>query len=986
MNAGAATAATGAKPARSLGRPDPVRVPAATYRLQFNRNFTFRDAARVLGYLDALAVTDVYASPLLAARPGSLHGYDLTDPGRLNPELGTQEDFRAFLSALQARSMGLLLDVVPNHMCIVHPSNAWWWDVLENGPSSPYSRFFDIEWRPPKEELANKVLLPVLGDQYGVVLEKGEISVHYVSGAFAVRVYDLQLPAAPRSWPQILLPVLERLRVLLGASHEHVLELESLLTAIDHLPPRHVTEEEKVRERQREKEIIKRRLADLFERCASARELLHEELRDLNGRPGDPKSFDRLETFLSEQAYRLSFWRVAADEINYRRFFDINELAAIRVEEPEVFAAVHGLVLRLVGEGAVTGLRVDHPDGLFEPARYFRQLQRACHEARRAGPHDRRPFYIVAEKILTGDEELRRDWEIEGTTGYGFLNFLNGLFVDPAARRALERLYASFTGWTQPYRDLVYECKRLVLHVSLSSELNVLARKLDKISEQHRWSRDFTLENLRDALRELIACFPIYRTYLGSEDCAPSAEDERHIRAAVAAAKARNPAISGSVFDFLESLLLLRHPEGLNEEQREERRLFVMRLQQFTAPVMAKGLEDTAFYRYYPLASLNEVGGNPRRFGVSPGFFHSKNRIRRAAWPNAMLATTTHDAKRSEDVRARINVLSEIPAEWGRALRRWREINRRHKTALADGPAPDANEEYLFYQTLLGVWPLGTADEAEHARLVGRLQAYMEKALREAKLHTSWVSPNLPYEEAVKRFVAGVLSPDPDNRFLADFAAVVAGVARAGMWNSLSQVVLKVASPGVPDFYQGSELWDFRLVDPDNRGPVDFELRRQMLRRLEEQLASLGPAELVRSLTAAPEDGAIKLYVTSRALRFRRARPELFLRGSYLPLRPVGPLRRHLVAFARKHGRSVAIAVAGRLFMGLGAGDGPPVGNEVWRDAAVLLRRDVVCPSYRDVFTGRTLTPVARDGQRVLTAADVFSHLPVALLEGHREG
>jgi (1->4)-alpha-D-glucan 1-alpha-D-glucosylmutase len=961
-------------------------VPAATYRLQFHGNFTFRDAAEIVGYLDALGVTDVYASPLLGARPGSLHGYDLTDPGRLNAEIGTEDDFRAFVSALQRRGMGLLLDVVPNHMCIVHPSNAWWWDVLENGPSSPYSRFFDIEWRPPKEELADKVLLPVLADQYGLVLENGEISVHYVSGAFAVRIYDLQLPAAPRSWPQILLAVLDRLKALLGASHEHVLELESLLTAIDHLPPRHVTEEEKVRERQREKEIIKRRLADLFGRCDSAREILNDELRDLNGRPGDPKSFDRLEAFLAEQAYRLSFWRVAADEINYRRFFDINELAAIRVEEPEVFEAVHRLVVRLVGEGSVTGLRVDHPDGLFEPARYFRQLQRACREARRAGPHDRRPFYIVAEKILTGDEELRRDWEIEGTTGYGFLNFLNGLFVDPGARRAMERVYASFTGWNPLYRDLVYECKRLALQVSLSSELNVLARKLDKISEQHRSTRDFTLENLRDALRELIACFPIYRTYLGSEDCAPSAEDERHIRAAVAAAKARNPAISGSVFDFLESLLLLRHPDGLDEVQRAERRLFVMRLQQFTAPVMAKGLEDTAFYRYYPLASLNEVGGNPRRFGVAPGFFHSKNRIRQSEWPNAMLATTTHDAKRSEDVRARINVLSEIPAEWGRALRRWREINRRHKTAVADGPAPDANEEYLFYQTLLGIWPLGTVDEAEHARLVGRLQSYMEKALREAKVHTSWVSPNLPYEEAVKRFVAAVLSLDSDNRFLADFTGVLAAVARAGMWNSLSQVVLKVASPGVPDFYQGSELWDFRLVDPDNRGPVDFGLRTQMLRRLEERLAAMGPAEVVRSLMDAPEDGAIKLYVTSRALRFRRAARELFLRGSYLPLRPAGAQRRHMVAFARKHGRAVAIAAAGRFFWALGARDTLPVGDEVWRDSGVLLRREVVCTSYRDVFTGRTLTPVARDGHLMLPAAQLFFHLPVALLQGETGG
>lgn len=980
MNAGTPAPPAQAKVCR--GRPDPVRVPASTYRLQFHRDFTFRNASGLVEYLDALGVTDCYASPLLTARPGSQHGYDMTDPGRLNPEIGTEEEFQAFVSALHGRNMGLLMDIVPNHMCIVHPSNVWWWDVLENGPSSPYSRFFDIEWRPPKEELADKVLLPILGDQYGRVLENGEISVLYESGAFRVRVYDLQLPAAPRSWMTVLAPVLDRLRDRLGASHEHVVELESILTAIRHLPPRSVIEEDKVRERQREKEIIKRRLAQLFETCAAAREMLDGELGDLNGCPGDPRSFDRLEAFLADQAYRLSFWRVAADEINYRRFFDINELAAIRVEAVEVFQALHQLVLRFVGEGLVAGLRVDHPDGLFEPARYFRELQQACRDARRAWQQDLRPFYIVAEKIVTGDEELRQDWEIEGTTGYGFLNFLNGLFVDPAGQRTMERVYASFTGWNQAYRDLVYECKRLVLQVSLSSELNVLARKLDKISEQHRWSRDFTLENLRDALRELIACFPVYRTYVGANHDRPSPEDERHIRAAVAAAKARNPAISASVFDFLESVLLLRHPDGLDDEQRAERRLFVMRLQQFTAPVMAKGLEDTAFYRYYPLASLNEVGGNPRRFGISPAFFHAKNRVRRAEWPNAMLATSTHDTKRAEDVRARINVLSEIPAEWGRALRRWREINRRHKTAYGEALAPDANEEYLFYQTLIGVWPLEGVDEGGRHRLVKRLQAYMEKALREAKVHTSWVSPNLPYEEAVRHFVAAVLSPEAENRFLSEFAGFHTAVARAAVWNSLAQVVLKIASPGVPDFYQGSELWDFRLVDPDNRSPVDFDLRRRMLRRLDEELAALGPAELVRRLAEAPQDGAIKLYVTSRGLWFRRAARELFLKGVYLPLRPVGVQRKHVVAFARKRGRQVAVAVVGRFFITLGGHSSAPTGRKVWGDTVVLLRRDLVCPVFRDIFTGRSLTAVARGGQQELAAADLFSHLPVALLEG----
>lgn len=981
MSAGTPAASGRPRPSRAR-RTDPVRVPAATYRLQFNRQFTFGDATALVSYLDALGITDCYASPLLAARPGSLHGYDVTDHSRLNPEVGTEEEFRAFTAELRRRNMGLVLDVVPNHMCIAHPSNTWWWDVLENGPSSPYAKYFDIEWRPPKEELADRVLLPILGDQFGRVLENGQIQLRYAAGTFWVEVYDLRLPAAPRSWTIILAPVLDRLRARLGEEHEHVLELESILTAIRHLPPRNATAEDQIRERQREKEVIKRRLDELVQASGAAREALEEELREINGRPGEPRSFDRLEALLEQQAYRLSFWRVAADEINYRRFFDINELAALRVEDPEVFEAVHRLVFRLVAEGAVTGLRVDHPDGLFEPAGYFRRLQDACRQARNAAKADRRPFYIVAEKIVIGDEELRPDWAIEGTTGYGFLNCLNGLFVDSANQAAIGRLYTSLTGWRRPYLDLVYECKRLVLHVALSSELNVLARQLDKISEQHRWSRDFTLENLRDALRELIACFPIYRTYIGSGDEQPSTEDARHIQAALASAKTRNPALSASVFDFLESVLLLRHPEGLSEEQRAERRLFVMRLQQFTAPVMAKGLEDTAFYRYLPLASLNEVGGDPQRFGVSPGFFHAKNRIRLAQWPNAMVATTTHDAKRSEDVRARLNVLSEIPADWGRAVHSWREINRRHKTPMEDGLAPDANEEYLFYQTLVGIWPPGDVSEDEHRRLLERIQRYMEKALREAKVHTSWVRPNHPYEETVQRFIASALAREPENRFLPQFLAFQHRISRAGLWTSLAQVLLKIASPGVADFYQGSELWDFRLVDPDNRAPVDFHLRQTLLRRLDESEAASGRAALVRSLVAAPEDGALKLYVTSRALRFRRRTPELFLKGAYVPLRIVGARRRHVVAFARLRRGAIAIAVAGRFFLSLGASGGWPPEEQTWGDTAIVLPRRLARPSYRDIFSARPRVLQMRGASLVLPLAEVLSDLPVALLEG----
>ncbi len=951
---------------------EPPRRPFATYRLQFSPSFTFRQAAELADYFAQLGVSHCYASPIFAARPGSTHGYDVTDPTRINPEMGGEEGFGEFVSALRQQGLGLIMDVVPNHMCISHPSNCWWWDVLENGPSSPYARFFDVDWRPPKAELADKVLLPVLGDQYGRVLENQQLTVRYADGAFVLSYGELRLPLAPRSWFHVLAPLLERARSVLGESHEDVLELESILTALEHLPPRTETDPTKLRERLREKQIIKKRLARLMEGSLALQALLTQEVEAVNGRKGDPRSFDRLERMLADQAYRLAYWRVAADEINYRRFFDINDYAAIRVEDAEVFAATHWLVGRLVASGAVQGLRVDHPDGLFEPEKYFRDLHALC----RSDPN--LPFYIVAEKILLGDEALRPGWQIQGTTGYGFLNTLNGLFVAPEAKTAFGRLFRKLTGRTQPFADLVYECKRLIMAVSLCAEWNVLARRLDQISEQHRWSRDFTLESLREALREVVACFPIYRTYISSQAERPDPEDERHIRHAIADAKKRNPAIDESVFDFIQSVLLLEDPEGLDQQQREERRLFVMRLQQYTGPVMAKGLEDTAFYRYHPLASLNEVGGEPEHFGVSASLFHRKNAERRRLFPYAMLATSTHDTKRSEDVRARLNALSEIPREWSAAVQRWRRWNQSHKQPVGGVPAPSVADEYLLYQTLLGVWPFEPLGPEQTARFTQRIQDYMQKAAREAKAHTSWISPNTAYEDALRHFVAAVLAPEAGNRFLSDFLAFQAPLARAGMLNSLSQVVLKITSPGVPDFYQGTELWDFSLVDPDNRSPVDFALRRRLLERL--QTAEEPPAELLRQLLARPGDGALKLYVTWKSLQLRKWFPELFCRGSYSSLRAEGARSKHVVAFARQRASTVVLALAGRFFLRLPARDFPPVGEPAWADTVVLLPRRLKCRLYRDVFSGELVKVEGRNGANSVPLARAFAHLPVALL------
>jgi (1->4)-alpha-D-glucan 1-alpha-D-glucosylmutase len=918
------------------------------------------------------------------ARRGSLHGYDVVDHSRLDPEIGTEQDFREFAQSLERHGMGLIVDVVPNHMCISESDNQQWWDVLENGPYSAFAHWFDIDWAPPKAELANKVLLPVLGDQYGRALESQELTVVYDRGAFCLAYYDRRLPLTPRSWALFLTPALLAMKLQLSGEPPAILELESILTALSHLPYSAEISETTVRELQREKEVIKQRLAKLVESSALACQAIEESLQSVNGRKGDPRSFDALERVLACQFYRLSHWRVAADEINYRRFFDINDLAAIRAEDPDVFRAIHARIFELIEQGYVTGIRVDHPDGLYDPAKYFRDLQTACRDAQtKAGVLPGRPFFVVCEKILIGDEELRDDWAIEGTTGYGFLNFLNGLFVDPSKHRALDRLYQAFTGASQSYESLLYHAKKLVLHVSMSSELNVMSRELDRISEQHRWSRDFTLESLRSALLETIACFSVYRTYITLDVERLDAEDERHISVAFDRAKRQNRAINESVFDFLQSVLLRDDPEGLTPAQRAQRRHFVMRFQQFTGPVMAKGMEDTAFYRHFPLASLNEVGGDLTRFGTSPGFFHEKNLIRRRGWPNAMLTTSTHDSKRGEDVRALINVLSEIPGDWYRAVTSWRDLNRKRIVQTPGGPAPSPNEEYLFYQTLVGAWPLRPMNPAEYRDFIGRMENYMEKAVREAKVHSSWINPNGAYEDAVRAFVRGALQQSPDNEFLDSFISFRCRVASAGVWNALSQVLLKTTAPGVPDFYQGSELWNLTLVDPDNRRGVDFSRCRSLLDQIDRSAADQH-AELVDRLARNPNDGGVKLYVTSRALRFRRENRDLFAKGAYLPLRSIGDRHRHVVGFARVLGRRQVIILAGRLFSDLVAGQTLPVGESSWHDTSLLLRSELGCTEYRDVFSQSLVKPESRNGKSVLPLSRVFATLPLALLVGEK--
>jgi (1->4)-alpha-D-glucan 1-alpha-D-glucosylmutase len=1017
------------------------RFPMATYRLQLHRDFRFADAQALVPYFQRLGITDLYTAPFLKARPGSLHGYDVVDHTAINPEIGSEEDLASLAQELAHAGMGLIADVVPNHMAIDDEANRWWWDVLENGPSSPYAKFFDIDWAPPKEDLANKVLLPILGDQYGKVLENGEIQLAFEAGAFVITYYERRFPVGPRSSIAILEPACERIRPQLDAGNPHLVELESIITSLTVLPSRTESYPERVRVRLREKEVAKRRLAGLTEASEVVRHAIAQTVMTINGQRGDPHSFDQLEALLAHQAYRLSYWRVATDEINYRRFFDINQLAAIRVEEPEVFEAVHGVVLRLLGSGQVTGLRIDHPDGLFDPAQYFLDLQSACRRNLPPSPSTavelsngatERACYVVVEKILVRDERLRPDWAVHGTTGYEFLNLVNGLFVDPAAERHSHELYARLAGQPFQFGDIAYQSKKLILDATMSAELHVLARRLDRISEQHRWSRDFTLFSLQQALAEVIACFPVYRTYMRGVKNMVGDEDHHSILAAVRTAKRRNPAVSESVFDFVASVLLLQDPEGISEAQRAERRDFVMRFQQITGPVMAKGIEDTAFYRVYPLASLNEVGGNPERFGVPVETFHRQNAERLANWPHALLTTSTHDTKRSEDVRSRLNVLSEMARDWERALQRWQSMNRDKKADVEGAAAPDANEEYLLYQTLVGAWPLQPMDKDAHQNFVGRIEHYMEKALKEAKRHTSWINPNEAYDRAVRQFVREILRPHVDNRFLADLQRFQTRVAQAGLWNSLAQMLLKITAPGVPDFYQGTELWDFSLVDPDNRRPVDFAKRVMLLEELQ-RMESNAPVSLVHELVSQPQDGRIKLYILYKTLNFRRAHPNLFAQGTYRPLTVSGARRDHVVTFARRFENEWALVAVPRLVIKLSSSATPltkvgsfiaslrgprhtllqaalrllrgsaprndavlnlaqkdlppeeakpPVGKRIWKDSLLHLP-DGAPDGWQNVLTGERLLASESDAaERGLAAHHVFHCLPVALLVG----
>jgi len=938
--------------------------------LQFNRNFRFEDATRILDCLRELGITHVYASPILGSRHGSEHGYDATDPTRIDPDLGSEEDFYAFQDALRTRGMGIVLDIVPNHMA-ASSENPWWMDVLENGPGSAFASYFDIDWHAGPRSLEGKILLPVLGQPFGEVLESRELRLLFQRGNFFIQYYESVFPLSPKSYRQVLIHRIDKLPDLLDEKTAAFEEYSGILASLASLFRNESALLESPADKRLKFEAIRGRLRQLASTNNEIEQFIQANVTEFNGQQGDPASYRLFEALLSEQYYKLAHWQNVNESINYRRFFTITDLVGMRVEDPAVFEATHSLILRIAARQSAVGLRIDHVDGLRDPEGYLQKLREKLRETHTNG-HAADAFLLV-EKILSQNEWLPAAWPVDGTTGYDYLNHANGIFTYRDNASAIEKIYSHFIGKELNFADLVVEKKRLVMNSLLGVEVRALGRQLAELAGDDRYARELPRPELISALIETTAWLPIYRTYARNLEIPEEAK--LVLERAIANARTAKPHLNPACFDFLRDVLLLLAPAHVLSRQREARLSFVMRWQQFTGPIVAKGVEDTALYVYNPLVSLNEVGGDAQpSSAVSREQFFDFLAQRQAHWPHSMNATTTHDTKRSEDVRARINVLSEIPEQWETHLKRWAEFNSVHKSEVNGQHVPDANEEYFLYQTLLGAYP---ADGKPSESLVQRLQDHAVKATREAMVHTRWTRPNLAHEQALMDFVESILSPRKSRKFLADFLAFHASVAFFGMINSLGQTLLKIACPGVPDFYQGSELWDLRLVDPDNRRPVDFEYWMNSLNELRRQRRD--PVQQVTDLLAHWRDGRIKLWLIHQALRFRSQHLSLFLEGQLLPLRGSGSRSDCAVSFLRSHNHDSALAVVPRWLAHAQSPSGHIPSPEFWGDT--LLHLPAPAPLlWRNVLTGERIAAARADEGVSVKLGDILRHFPVALL------
>lgn len=958
------------------------KVPVALYRLQFSQKFTFNDAYAIVDYLHTLGISHIYASPFLKARAGSPHGYNIVDHNALNPEIGTEAEFNTFVARLHAYRMGLIIDFVPNHMGVGGDDNAWWLHVLENGESSVYAAFFDIDWHPANPALNNKILLPFLGDHFGAVLENGELRLEYdrEKGTFAIRYYDHLFPIDPHTYPQILELEITR-SAEQYANTDRFQALTQYIAECKALPRRTELSPNRRDQRHQGVEKCKHHLTELCLNYPEIYNMILVNVACFNGDIAQPSSFNRLHHLLETQAYRLSYWKVATEEINYRRFFDINELAAVRMENDVVFDMTHQYLRRLIHNEQINGIRIDHPDGLTDPCTYYHQLQNLIRQEQEHLSHQNKAvFCLWIEKILASFENPPADWPVSGTTGYDAAFSLNGIFVRRQSERQFDRIYSRFIGLNLNFEDLLYDRKKLVIHHILSSELTVLANLLNRIAQTNRHTRDFTFQALRNAVSEVVAYFPVYRTYIIDEKI--SEVDLRYLHWAIARAKKNNPASDILIFDFIERLLTMTHLDDYSVNIRRRIIQFVLKFQQYTAPVMAKSLEDTTFYIYNRLISLNDVGFNTCAFGTSVTAFHQANKQRLDNWPYSMVTTSTHDSKRSEDVRSRINVLSEIPNEWQRYLNRWNRLNSSKKRLIDNERAPSRNDEYLIYQTLIGAWPPGELDSEALKAFHLRIETYMLKAVREAKLHTSWINPNNAYEEALCYFIKALLENPEHNAFLTDFLPLHQRISRYGFFNSLSQTLLKLTVPGIPDIYQGNELWTFNLVDPDNRRPVDYFQRRFALQTIIRQYEVCEKlSDFTRYLLEQIDNGHAKLYLTWRILTLRNQFPQLFEHGKYANLAVQGSKTDHVCAFARLFEEKEIIVVAVREFTSLMVTDNDlPIGHSIWEDTMIKAPENGCVKKYRNVFTNEEVSRKTIGDQSFFYAADILNSFSVGLL------
>ncbi len=971
-----------------------ARAPISTYRLQMHSQFTFSDAQNILPYLKQLGINDVYSSPIFEARAGSQHGYDVTRHDRLNPELGGEAGFHHLSDALREAGMGLLLDIVPNHMGVGNDS-IWWQDVLQNGRASEYATFFDIDWEPLEPDMRGKLLLPILGSHYGEELESKKIQVVFENGSAFIHYYDHSFPIATRTIP-LLFPEED------DEKNGVPLSFRDLLKEMTHIPPHDTVDPNLAAQRREQLAELRPRLREAL-LSESLQPILRQAAERVNGTEGHPRSFDLLHALLEVQPYRLAYWRVSSEEINYRRFFDINDLVGLRMEDPAAFAQTHSLVRGLLAKQQITGLRIDHCDGMFNPRQYLIRLQllyvaSQCSGETAQEPVSRNgiesgildslrgydwtrsqgPLYTVVEKILEPREALPREWPVRGTSGYDFLHLANHVFIQAQNEDRFTALYAKILGRIVDPDELIYRSKLQVMHTSLASEVYVLTNLLNQLSNRDRHARDFTESILETVIRETIACFPVYRTYI--DDRGQYTErDIAFIAQAIWRAKYHNREIDGSAFDYLQNTLLLG---DRNDEKYQARLYFALKFQQLTGPVMAKGVEDTAFYVYSRFLSSNEVGSSLKAFGISSDFFHASNQDRLQKSPDSMLGTSTHDTKRSEDVRNRLNVLSEIPTQWSSIVRRWVRMNARHKQKLADGRiVPDANEEYFIYQSIVGAWPLQMETREDRTRFLERMKQYCAKAFSEAKVNLSWTNPNPAYFDAVNSFLSRILVPTNrlrETRFVETLKAFLPPVQLFGAVNSLAQLVLKIASPGVPDFYQGTDLWDLSLVDPDNRRPVDYVLRKQVLDALREMHEREGGAAVCSEVLRTLPDGRIKLWTMHRALITRNGLHLLFRHGEYIRLNIEVEKQQNALAFLRRDPatqQSVLIVVPRFACSLAGAKPHLPLAD-VWGQATLSLPGQTP-KNFRNVFTGEV---IRADETGRLHLRDLLAHYPVAML------